>query len=109
MLPNLIFSNEKKFDVQHHVNPQNNHVWSCDGEVGPRRVIQAQGAASVMVWAAVTESGRSTLVFVEQGVKLNQENHQNDILVGLIVALGKRTLQKASLDVSIRFSTVTQS
>ena len=32
MLPNLVFSNEKKFDVQHHVKPQNDHVWSCDGE-----------------------------------------------------------------------------
>ena len=35
MLLNLVFSNEKKFDLQHHVNPQNDHVWSCDGEVGP--------------------------------------------------------------------------
>ena len=31
MLPNLVFSDKKKFDVQHHVNPQNDHVWSCDG------------------------------------------------------------------------------
>ena len=35
MLPNLVFSYEKKFDIQHHVNPQNDHIWSCDGEVGP--------------------------------------------------------------------------
>ena len=68
MLPNLIFSNEKKFDIQHHVNPQNDCVWSHDGEVGPQRVPHAQGVASVMVWVAVTESGRSPLVFVEQGV-----------------------------------------
>ena len=26
MLPNLIFSDKKKFNIQHHVNPQNNHV-----------------------------------------------------------------------------------
>ena len=25
-LSNLVFSDEKKFDVQHHVNPQNDHV-----------------------------------------------------------------------------------
>ena len=77
---NLVFSDEKKFNVQHHVNPQNDRVWSRDGEVGPQRVTRAQGAASVMVWAAITESGRSPLVFVEQGVKLNQENYRNDIL-----------------------------
>ena len=60
-----------KFDIQHHVNPQNDRVWSRDGEVGPRRVTQAQGVASVMIWAAITKSGRSPLVFVEQGIKLD--------------------------------------
>ena len=30
-LSNLVFSDKKKFDVQHHVNPQNDRVWSCDG------------------------------------------------------------------------------
>ena len=34
-LPNLVFGDEKKFNVQHHVNPQNDCVWSHDGEVGP--------------------------------------------------------------------------
>ena len=35
-LPNLVFNDEKKFDVQHHVNPQNDSVWLRNGEVGPR-------------------------------------------------------------------------
>ena len=35
MLPNLVFSKEKKFDIQHHVNPINDRVWLCNGEVGP--------------------------------------------------------------------------
>ena len=30
-LSNLVFSNEKKFNVQHHVNPHNDRVWSCNG------------------------------------------------------------------------------
>ena len=34
-LLNLVFSDKKKFDVQHHVNPQNDCVWSRDGKVGP--------------------------------------------------------------------------
>ena len=67
------------------MNPQNDRVWSRDGEVGPQRVTRAQGAASVMVWAAVTESERSPLVFVEQSVKLNQENYRNDILIGSLL------------------------
>ena len=94
MLPNVVFSDEKKFDVQHHVNPQNDRVWSRDGEMGPRTVIRAQGAVSVMVWAAVTESGRSPLVFVEQGVKLNREKYRNDILVGSLLSWAKEHFKK---------------
>ena len=68
-LPNLVFSNKKKVNIQHHVNPQNDHVWSLDGEIGPQRVTWAQGVASVIVWAAVTKSERSPLVFIEQSIK----------------------------------------
>ena len=91
-LPNLVFSDKKKFDVQHYVNPQNDRVWSRDVEVGPRKVTRAQGAASIMVWAAVSESGRSPLVFTEQGIKLNQENYRNDILVGSLLPWAKHVL-----------------
>ena len=94
MLSNLVFSNKKKFDVQHHVNSQNDRVWSCDGEVGPRRVTWVQGTASMMVWGAVTESVRSPLVFVKQGIKLNQENYQNDILVGSLLPWAKKHFKK---------------
>ena len=47
-----------------------------------------------MVWAAITKSGRSPLVFVEQGVKLNQENYRNDILVGSLLPWAKEHLKK---------------
>ena len=50
------------------------------GEIDARVVTCSQGAASLMVWAAVTETRRSPLIFVEQGVKINQENYQNIIL-----------------------------
>ena len=94
MLSNLIFSDEKKFNVQHHANPQNDRVWSSDGKVGPQRVTRVQGMTSVMVWKAVTESVRSPLVFVEQGVKLNQENYQNDILVDSLLPWAKEHFKK---------------
>ena len=42
-LPNLVFSDEKKFDVEQHFNAQND--------------LLASGSA--MVWAAVTANGRS--------------------------------------------------
>ena len=38
-----------------------------------------------MVGAAVTESGRSSLSFVDQVVKLNQQNYRDDILAGALL------------------------
>ena len=93
-LPNVIFSDEKKFNVQPHVNPQNDNVWSCDDEMGPRTVTRFQGAASEMVRAAVTKFGRSPLVFIKQGVKLNQENYCNDILVGSLLPWANKNFKK---------------
>ena len=43
-----------------------------------------QCPASVMVWAVVTEFRRSSLFFVDQGVKLKQQNYRDDILVGAL-------------------------
>ena len=94
MLPNLVFSDEKKFNVQHHVNPQNDYVWSHDGKVEPQRVTRAQGATSVMVWAALTESGKNPLVFIDQGIKLNLENYRDDILVGSLLPWAKEHFKK---------------
>ena len=76
------------------MNPQNDCVCSCDGKVGPQRVTQTQGPVSVMVWAAATKPGRSPLVFIEQGIKLNQDNYQNDILVGSLLPWEKKHFKK---------------
>ena len=37
MLPNLVFSDEKKFDVEQCINRQNDRVWSKDGSETVRR------------------------------------------------------------------------
>ena len=65
MLPNLVYSDEKKFDVEHHFNTQNDQVWSRDGDERSRVVTMKQCGASLMIWAAIIESGRSPLVFVD--------------------------------------------
>ena len=81
ILPNLLFGDERKFDVDHHFNTQNDRVWSRNGDEESRVVGRKQCPASVMVWAGVTESGRRLLFFVDQGVKFNQQNYRNDILL----------------------------
>ena len=94
MLPNFVFSDEKKFDVGHHLNTQNGRVWLRDRDEGPRVVTRKQGAASVVVWAAVTESGCSPLFFVDQGVELNQEIYRDVILVGSLLPCAYKHFKK---------------
>ena len=64
-LTNLVFLDKKKFDVEHHFNTQNDQVWSRDGDERSRVVTMKQCGASLMIWAAIIESGRSPLVFVD--------------------------------------------
>ena len=79
-LPNLVFTDEKKFDVQQSVNPQNDRVWSKSGLAKLRRVSQRQNPCSVMVWAEITATGRSSLVFIPSGAKINSQRYISDIL-----------------------------
>ena len=79
-VPNLVLTDEKKFDVQQCINHQNDRVWSRVGSVEGRRVSRRQNPLPVMVWAAITATGRSPLVFVPTGVKLNSQRYISDIL-----------------------------
>ena len=82
MLPNLVVSDEKKFDVEKCVNHQNELVCGMNASVEDRRVSRRQNPTSVMVWASVTGTGRSPLIFVLSGVKLNSQRYISDILKG---------------------------
>ena len=59
---------------------KNDQIGSRKGEVESRVVTRRQSVASVMVWAAVTEMGRSLLSFVDDGVKFDLENYRTYIL-----------------------------
>lgn len=80
-LENLVFSDENFFTVQQYVNKQNDRVWlECKSKdnLDQRIAMRKQAPASVMVWAAVTATGRSPLVFIEQEV--NQQIYREKIL-----------------------------
>ena len=84
-LRNIVFSDEKLFTVQASFNHQNDRVLSRDRQSileHYRQVYRTQKPASVMVWAAVSESGKSPLVFIPQGVKINRDVYIRDILEG---------------------------
>ena len=69
-LSNLFFSYEKKFDIEHHFNTQNDRETMCRLSDGLGSHDRAQ---------------KSPLFFVDQWVKLNQQNYQDGILVGALL------------------------
>ena len=79
MLPNLVFSDEKKFDVDQCVNHQNNRVWGRNAPVEGRRVSRRQNPTSVMVWGGRHSHWKVSLYFVYLGVKLNSQRYILDI------------------------------
>lgn len=76
--PNSEFSDEKTFCIEPYFKKQNDRVWlqgRASNHSGELRVTRRQEAAQIMVWAAVTENGRSPLLFQPTGkdaVKINQ-------------------------------------
>ena len=60
-LSNLLFTNEKKFDIQQVVHQQNDVVWASPSFTKGRIVTRRQHPQSVMVWVAIKETGRSSL------------------------------------------------
>ena len=92
-LPNLVFTDEKKFDIQQVVNQQNDRVWGSSSTIGGRVVTRRQNPQSVMVWGAVTATRRSPLVFVPSGVKLNSQRYISDILEICLLPWAKEHFQ----------------
>ena len=103
-LLNLVFTDEKKFDIQQAINQKNNRVWVSSSTNKERIVTRRQNPQSVMVWAAVTTTRRFLLLFIPMGVKLNSEQCVSDILEGCLLPWAKQhfkdkpwTLQQDSM------------
>ena len=76
MLPDLIFSDEKLFTVEAAFNHRNDRVLSKslqDIPPGLKKVRRTQKQASVMVWAAASSEGKSSLIFVHKKVKMKNK------------------------------------
>ena len=76
MLRNIVFSDDELFTVQACLDQENDRVLSRDRQSiqeDHRRVYRTQKPASVMVWAAVSESSSSPLFFIPQGVKIKRD------------------------------------
>ena len=95
-LPNLVFTDENKFDIQQVVSQQNDRVWASSSSAEGRIVTRHQNSQCVMVWAAVTETGRSPLLFCPLGVKLNSQCYIADVLEVCWLAWAKKHFQGIS-------------
>lgn len=90
-LENIVFSDEKLFKDEQLWNSQNNRVYGLSLEHIPehlRTVRRFQHAKSVMIFGAISMKGKFPLVFVEQGVKINQASYERDILEPCVKAYG---------------------
>ena len=84
---NFVFSDEKIFTVEAVVNRQNDRILAKHREAANSVggiVSRASKPANVMVFACITSDGKSPLVFVDSGVKINQHNYLNDVLIKVV-------------------------
>lgn len=82
---NILFTDEKIFTLEQAHNHQNDRIWSTSAPGPSSAVEHRQYPQSVMVWAGICASGKTPLVFVDQGVKINQQVYQRDILLDVVL------------------------
>ena len=82
-LPNLVFSDEKPFQIEQFVNKQNYRVYlpkRSAENLHLRLATRTQAPPMVMMWAAVTAYSSSLLVFIGRRVKINAEYYWQNVL-----------------------------
>lgn len=81
----IIFSDEKMFILQDPHNQQNDRVYGTslkDIPIDKLAVQRFQNHSAVMVWGAFSKSGKIPLLFIERGVKINQDYYIDEVLKG---------------------------
>lgn len=81
----IVFTDEKLFTVEQAHNRQNDRIWSVNAPGTSAVVEHRQYPQSVMVWAGICSTGKTPLVFVDRGVKINQEVYRRDILEAVVL------------------------
>ena len=80
---NILFSDKKLFTIEEASNAQNDRIISSSAHSIPEElhyVARVQKPLSVMVWAGVSGIGRTSLVFVPPGAKINSISYRELIL-----------------------------
>jgi len=76
----ILFTDEKIFTIEAFHNHQNDRLWAKDSPLSDHIVTHSQHPKSLMVWAGICATGKTPLIFVNPGVKINKEYYLNEIL-----------------------------
>ncbi|KAI6649879.1 MhmaT1 transposase [Oopsacas minuta] len=91
-LENIIFTDEKIFIIAEATNVQNDRVISTVISEIPdmfRYISRKMKLLSVMIWARVSAVGRTPLIFVPAGVKINAKTYKDLILEPVVKDLSQ--------------------
>ncbi|XP_041675294.1 uncharacterized protein LOC121530373 [Drosophila eugracilis] len=66
-------------------NHQNDRSWSAEAPESSAIIERRQCEQSLMVWGGICATGKTPLVFIDQGVKSNQEVYRRDILETVVI------------------------
>ncbi|VDP30250.1 unnamed protein product [Heligmosomoides polygyrus] len=75
-----LFTDKKLFSVEQRFDRRNSRLLAKSSE-GADTLDRNSHAASLMVWAGVCATGRTRLVFVEKGAKVNTNVYVNNIVM----------------------------
>jgi hypothetical protein len=84
-----ISSDEKLFTVESNINVQNDRILgksSTDLPADKQTKFRRQKPASVMVWASVSKTCKSPLIFVKEEAKVNASSYIEDIMIPVVAA-----------------------
>ena len=98
-LENIIFSDEKLFTIEEATNKENDRILAPTYSSITEKhlyVKRTQKPQSVMVWAGISAKGRTPLVFVPVGIKINSSTYQKLILEPVVKDLSKTMFNKES-------------
>lgn len=79
----IIFSDEKLFLLQDSHNQQNDRVYAstlADAPKSKLAIERYQNTSGVMVWGGISRKGKLPLLFIDKGVKINQEYYISNVL-----------------------------
>ncbi|UYV84189.1 hypothetical protein LAZ67_X001476 [Cordylochernes scorpioides] len=77
----IVFTDEKLFTFEQVHNHQNDRSWHAEAPDMSVLVEHRQNTQSVMAWAGICVSCKTPLIFMDQGVRINQVSCRNILMV----------------------------